>query len=409
MTLKALREAAHARNLKPNGKFPSSCNEQELREALEADGYFQAKPPWAGGQPPILNTPTSTPIVNALVIPNNGRTAEEQNVTTEGPEEAHFEEVAIPKPAAPVDAGAAFLQLMNKLFATEIDKAQPALREYIERYIDERGRTFAPRVEIQIDEQVNTVEGISHAITVTVIKSVLAGMDVLLVGPSGCGKTYLAHQVAQAVGRRFGSMSITAGISEAYLLGRFIPGVGGNYEYRPAPFVDFYRDGGVYLLDEIDAGDPNVLLVINSALANGHLSLPNGETIERHPKFTLIATGNTWGTGANRIYAGRSQLDAATLDRFVGSTFLMDYDQHLEAAIARGGGGQAEALLLWIDAVRRCVSQNQIRRVVSTRYLAKSVQLLQIGTDLTDLKQRLVVSWSENELAALKRDGLLPR
>lgn len=39
--------------------------------------------------------------------------------------------------------------------------------------------------------------------------------------------------------------------------------------------MEFYEEGGVFLLDEVDAADANVLLVINQALANGHLPVPN--------------------------------------------------------------------------------------------------------------------------------------
>ena len=101
-------------------------------------------------------------------------------------------------------------------------------------------------------------------------------------------------------------------------------------------FVEFYEEGGLFLLDEIDAADANVLLVINQALANGHLPLPNRITnpqAKRHSDFVLIAAANTFGNDANRMYVGRNQLDESTLDRFRIGQVVMDYDRELEKSI----------------------------------------------------------------------------
>ena len=129
-----------------------------------------------------------------------------------------------------------------------------------------------------------------------------------MVGPAGCGKSHLAEQIAKALGLRFGSISCSAGMSEGQITGRLIPtGDGGRFEYQRSQFVEFYEEGGVFLLDEIDAADANVLLVINQALANGHLPVPNRTTnpqAKRHPDFVLIAAANTFGNGANRMYVG---------------------------------------------------------------------------------------------------------
>ena len=159
-------------------------------------------------------------------------------------------------------------------------------------------------------------------------------MEMLLVGPAGCGKSHLAEQIAKALGLRFGSISCSAGMSEGQITGRLIPtGEGGRFEYQRSQFVAFYEEGGVFLLDEMDAADPNVMLVINQALANGHLPVPNrieNPQAKRHPDFVLIAAANTFGNGANRMYVGRNQLDESTLDRFRIGQVVMDYDQGLE-------------------------------------------------------------------------------
>jgi MoxR-like ATPase len=366
MSASELRAICSDRRIRPNGRFPSHCKKNELIQALINDGYLgESKPAETKPVKPAETKPV--------------RSAETK----------------------PADVGNAFLDLMGNAFSSEIERALPLIENHVDNYIAEHSESFTKKIEIKIGDKTNEIEGTIHEIAVKVAQTITAGMDVLLVGSSGCGKTYLARQISEMIGVRFGSMSITAGISEAYLLGRFIPGEGGNYQYRPAPFVDFYQNGGLYLLDEIDAGDPNVLLVINSALANGHLSLPDGTTIKRHDDFHLIATGNTWGSGANRIYSGRSQLDAATLDRFTAATFLMDYDRKLEKDLCAGNNFAIE-LFEWVGKVRDVVSDNKIRRVVSTRYLVNGIKLLAAGVSLEEVKERLYVSWNEQEVQVIK-------
>src|SRR5262249_41806066 len=132
-------------------------------------------------------------------------------------------------------------------------------------------------------------------------------------------------------------VSISAGMSEGQLVGRLLPvGKQGKFEYVISKFVSAYENGGVLLLDEAAAGDPNMLLVINAALANGEMDVPNRPekpAAKRHPDFICIAAANTFGTGADRQYVGRNQLDESTLDRFRIGQIDMDYDANLELAL----------------------------------------------------------------------------
>src|SRR5262249_40226256 len=157
-----------------------------------------------------------------------------------------------------------------------------------------------------------------------------ARRNVLLVGPAGSGKTHLAKQVAQALGLDFAHISCSAGMSEGQLLGRLVPtGEAGRFEYLRSEVVRCYEEGGVFLFDEIAAADSNTLLVINSALANGQMCVPNrphNPVAVKHPDFVCMAAANTFGTGADRQYVGRNQLDESTLDRFRIGQIEMDYD-----------------------------------------------------------------------------------
>ncbi len=248
------------------------------------------------------------------------------------------------------------------------------------------------------------IEGTAHKALPNVLHRISAGLqNILLVGPAGTGKTTLGLQVAEALGLSFASVSCSAGMSEGVLLGRLLPtGEGGRFEYSEAPFIHQYENGGVFVLDEVDAADANVLLVLNSALANGHLDVPNrlqSPTARRHKDFILIAVANTYGTGADRMYVGRNQLDAAFLSRFAGCVVDVGYDKDLERTLAANIlGEQAQSWLGQVWTMREQLESLKIRRVWGTREMLHGAKFVKQGDSHTSALQALVVGWTKDEI-----------
>jgi len=272
-------------------------------------------------------------------------------------------------------------EAVRKMVAEALSEFQPGVKEIVVRVADRPAATMNGKVHEKFAE---------------ILDLAAQRMEILMVGPAGCGKSHLAEQVAKALDLRFGSISCSAGMSEGQITGRLIPtGDGGRFEYQRSQFVEFYEEGGVFLLDEIDAADANVLLVINQALANGHLPVPNRITnpqAKRHPDFVLIAAANTFGNGANRMYVGRNQLDESTLDRFRIGQVVMDYDEELEKSIL----GDCDLLnRLWNIRVR--AADCQLRRVVSTRFIAKATTMKAAGWTSEKIIGQLVCGWSGDE------------
>jgi len=180
---------------------------------------------------------------------------------------------------------------------------------------------------------------------------------VMLVGPAGSGKNHVVFQIAQALGKK---MYYTNNASNEFKLTGFID-AGGNYQ--ETQFYKAFKNGGLFMLDEIDNSDSSALIVINSALANGYMAFPHA-TINKHPDFRIIAAANTWGKGSDLQYVGRNILDGATLDRF--DNIFFDYDQKLEKALY-----PSQAILEFMWTLRIAVEEIKMLHIVSTRGIGK--------------------------------------
>jgi cobaltochelatase CobS len=253
----------------------------------------------------------------------------------------------------------------------------------------------------------------AHPLFEKVLRLCSVGLNVMLVGPAGCGKTHLAGQIAKALNVPFNSLSYSAGASESWLLGRLLPtGEQGKFEYQSSVFCQNYERPSVFLHDEIDAGDANMLLTLNAATANGAFDNPvSGTRLHRHPQAVQIAAANTFGNGAGSQYVGRSQLDAATLDRWYIVT--MTYDPAFEASLCGMPYKAATPFQAadapspdeirhfgeWVARIRASAESAKLRRVVSTRMLQKALLARSAGIPQSEIKRDLLNGWTTDELA----------
>lgn len=239
-------------------------------------------------------------------------------------------------------------------------------------------------IEVKTELKQKKLGGVHHENFELLLKIVAAGQPVLMVGPAGTGKTAGAAAAANALDLSFYSISVGSQTSKSDLVGYMHAGG----DYVPTQFRHAYEDGGVFLLDEADAGNSNVLILLNAALSNGYMAFPD-KMVQAHKDFRMIATANTFGHGANRQYVGRNQLDAATLDRFTVLTW--DIDPKVENAMA-GTGKDGKRWLEVVRAVRkRVVDELELRVVVSPRATLRGAQLLEAGLDFEAVLQVALV------------------
>ena len=200
-----------------------------------------------------------------------------------------------------------------------------------------------------------------------VLKVALVKIPIMLVGPAGSGKTTLASNIAKALTVEFHPQSVGLQTTKSDLIG-YMDAVG---KYVASPLRKAYEFGGVYLMDEIDAGNANVITILNACIANDVASFPD-QVIARHKDFIIISAANTFGRGSDRQYVGRNQLDAATLDRFAVINF--DYDEDFERHLA--GNDK------WVNRVqgyRHAVFNLKERIVISPRASIFGASLLTQG------------------------------
>ena len=205
----------------------------------------------------------------------------------------------------------------------------------------------------------------------TIYKLIRIGLPVMLIGPTGSGKSVCAGQVAKALDM---PMYYTNNASEEYKLLGFTDAHG---KYKETQFYKAFKDGGLFFLDEIDNSHPSALLSLNSAIGattngNIYMAFEDGKYTEAHPNFRIIAAANTWGNGANRMYCGRSELDSASLDRFIQIYF--DYDPKIEKSLIKD-----DELLQFFWNFRRIISDCGIRHTVTTRNIDYASKLKEAG------------------------------
>lgn len=278
------------------------------------------------------------------------------------------EQAALPAPAAvpqPASGGGSLDGIVSAMVHAEVERIK-ADGAFTSKTIVLQG---SEKRELENEVLPEEFEQIMHLVSLR--------KNIMLVGPTGCGKTHVASSVARARtdNNNFGSISVTYGMSKSDLLGLYVPmGESGQFVYVPSTFVHLYENGGTFLIDEMDNGDPNTFGIINQASSNNEFWLPirpERPHVKRHPDFVLIAAANTYGTGADMQYVGRAQLDRATLDRFKSGVVEMDYSPTVEKALID------PEVLRWGLRIRNNIKKYNLHEVMSTRFLI----------DMTDLKK----------------------
>ena len=242
---------------------------------------------------------------------------------------------------------------MSLLEEEIVEKVMPYFKKKIQKEFKDIAKGITT-VAIKINEEEvreKTVQ--AHTQFKNVLTLVSNKIPAMLTGPAGSGKTGTCEKVADVLGLDY---YFSNAITQEYKLTGFIDA---NGTYQETQFYKAFKNGGLFVLDEIDASVPEALVILNTAIANGYFDFPNGK-IEAHKDFRVVACANTYGLGADDIYVGRYQLDGASLDRFAVVEF--QYDENLENSLVEDQDWSG-----FIQALRARIKEKKLRHIISMR------------------------------------------
>jgi cobaltochelatase CobS len=224
----------------------------------------------------------------------------------------------------------------------------------------------------------------------SVTLALLAGFSrnrrVLIQGLHGTGKSTHIEQVAARLNWPCVRVNLDGQLSRMDLIGR------DSVTLRDGQQVTEFQEGILpwaiqrpvaLVLDEYDAGRPDVMFVIQRILEHdGKLTLlDQNRVISPHPQFRLFATANTVGLGnLNGLYHGVQRLNHAQIDRW---NIVVSLD-HLPP--------QAEA-----DIVASRVPEVDGDVIASMLAVANLTRAgFRVGDLSTLMSPRTVIMWAEN-------------
>jgi hypothetical protein len=219
-------------------------------------------------------------------------------------------------------------------------------------------------------------------------KLIEAGMrNIWMVGPAGCGKSTMARMTAKELNLPYLCISCGIGTSATEFLG---------YKYptrESTKFAEYYAKPSIILIDEMTALDPAVGQVLNAALANDEIETTTG-LVSRNPECIIIATSNTFGSGASRQYVANNQLDASTIDRFIGGIIEVDYSVDYESQYDVD-------VVNYVWKLRECIKACNIRRIASTRMIQSGTRMKKAY--FKNWKDMLICNWTDTERGMVKK------
>lgn len=278
-------------------------------------------------------------------------------------------------------AGKGFINLDTDIYSFDWDGTHGTNIAYVGNYksVDEAVKEAKTEEMPKIPEVVVVEDDgeVRHDKYMHIKACIELNIPVYLVGPAGSGKNHTLEQIAWDLGLTF---YFTNSVQQEYKITGFID-AGGNY--HETEFYKAFTNGGLFFLDEMDASIPEVLVLLNAAIANRYFEFPNGK-VTAHDNFRVVAAGNTVGSGADELYTGRLVLDQATLDRFAIIHF--DYSLKIEQHLAKGN----TELVSFIRELREQAKAKGIRATFSYRCISM-VTKLEGTLELTDIMTMVVM------------------
>jgi len=225
-----------------------------------------------------------------------------------------------------------------------------------------------------------------ESVTLALLAGFARNRRVLLQGLHGTGKSTHIEQVAARLNWPCMRVNLDGQLSRMDLIGR------DAVTLRDGQQVTEFQEGILpwaiqrpvaLVLDEYDAGRPDVMFVIQRILEHdGKLTLlDQNRVITPHPCFRLFATANTVGLGnLNGLYHGAQRLNHAQIDRWniVASLNHLPPQVEIDIVVARVPE----------------VDSGLVAAMVAVANLTRAG--FRVGDLSTLMSPRTVITWAEN-------------
>jgi hypothetical protein len=268
-------------------------------------------------------------------------------------------------------------QVEQKVIGTVKDRVSKAIELLDKQFQDKLSKLSIPSLEIKRPDMPDIKIHNVHRQFKDVLELLNSGEYVYLHGAPGGHKSSIGPQLAEALGVRYGYMSLCEQTPE-YVVKGFTSPIDGKY--YPSLFVDFYKNGGLFCWEELDAANDNLRTALNTMLENKIAALDKG-MVPMSKQFYLVANGNTCGKGAHPAFPSRTAFDSAFAARFFFLQF--EYDWALCRHITESINKDAKPLAIWAEKVSNWSMANEIPLVMSPREVYKVAKLM-ITTTLSD-------------------------
>ena len=225
-----------------------------------------------------------------------------------------------------------------------------------------------------------------ESVTLALLAGFARNRRVLIQGLHGTGKSTHIEQVAARLNWPCVRVNLDGQLSRMDLIGRDSVTLRGGQqvtEFAEGILPWAVQRPVALVLDEYDAGRPDVMFVIQRILEqDGKLTLlDQNRVISPHPLFRLFATANTVGLGnLNGLYHGVQRLNHAQIDRW---NIVASLD-HLPPDV------EADIVASKVPEVDRDV----IASMVAVANLTRTG--FRVGDLSTLMSPRTVITWAEN-------------
>lgn len=261
----------------------------------------------------------------------------------------------------------------------------PTERKFRELTIlEESGHQKIPHIEQETYHE-RVQEGDQTDVEI-VTRALELGMNVVLKGEPGVGKSFLVRYICAQTNRPLYRMTLSETTYKEDLVGHLhlVSGQNGETvtEWIDGPLTKAAREGGILLLDEINAADANTVAALNAVMEGRDtrsLTIPQtGEQIVPHEEFRVAAT-------ANPGYQGTYELNDAFEDRFrhVKLSYL-PVNVEVDLVMSRSGldGGlepKIKRLVEFAGRLREAYSEGELSTPITTRELVRIARFMNDG------------------------------